>query len=99
MPFELGLGTPYATAANAVAQTVAPVLNSTQTYWFPYVYKSPIRTYLEEKYVVATSFDLHCDNSRLISGVNTLGSNSQLFYNVVGGNGDASISTIFVLCL
>jgi len=98
MPFELGLGTPYATAANAVAQTVAPVLNSTQTYWFPYVYKSPIRTYLEEKYVVATSFDLHCDNSRLISGVNTLGSNSQLFYNVVGGNGDASISTIFVLC-
>jgi hypothetical protein len=98
MPFELGLGTPYLTAANAVAQTVAPVLNSDETYWFPYEYKSPIRTYLEEKYVVATSFDLHCDNSRLISGVNTLGSNSQLFYNVVGGAGAPSVSTIFVLC-
>jgi hypothetical protein len=98
LPFELGIGTPYATTAANVAQTVAPILNSTETYWFPYTYKSPIRTYLEEKYVVATSFDLHCDSSRLISGVNTLGSNSQLFYNVVGQGGAASVSTIFVLC-
>jgi len=105
MPFELGLGTSYLTvAANPVvgltqaSQQPAPVLKSALTYWFPYVYKSPIDTYLDEKYVVATSFDLHCDNSRLISGVNTLGSNSQLFYNVVGGTGVASVSTIFVLC-
>jgi len=105
MPFELGLGTPYLTVAASpivgltqANQPPASVLRSALTYWFPYDYKSPIDTYLNEKYVVATSFDLHCDNSRLISGVNTLGSNSQLFYNVVGGTGAASISTIFVLC-
>jgi hypothetical protein len=33
-----------------------------------------------------------------MSGINTLGSNSQLFYNVVGGAGDPSRSTIFCLC-
>ena len=103
MPFELGLqsASDNGTAvANLVlpAQPPAPVLLSGETYWFPYVYKSGIDTYLDEKYVVATSFDLHCDSSRLVSGVNTLGSNSQLFYNVVGGAGDPSISTIFVLC-
>ena len=105
MPFELGLGTPYRTVAATpvtgltdAAQQPAPVLRSALTYWFPYEYKSPIDTYLNEKYVVATSFDLHCDNSRLISGINTLGSNSQLFYNVVGGAGAPSVSTIFVLC-
>jgi hypothetical protein len=105
MPFELGLGTPYLTVAatpvpglTQANQPPAPVLRSALTYWFPYDYKSPIDTYLNEKYVVATSFDLHCDNSRLISGVNTLGSNSQLFYNVVGGAGAPSVSTIFVLC-
>jgi hypothetical protein len=102
MPFELGLQSASTTGvvANLVlpAQPPAPVLASVNTYWFPYVYKSGIDTYLDEKYVVATSFDLHCDSSRLVSGVNTLGSNSQLFYNVVGGAGDPSISTIFVLC-
>lgn len=99
MPMELGLQASRAVAApNTPKQPQAAVLNSANTYWFPYTYKSGIDTYLDEKYVVATSFDLHCDSSRLISGVNTLGSNSQLFYNVVGGVGAASVSTIFVLC-
>ena len=102
MPLELGLQAASAggVIANFIpaAQGPAPVLASANTYWFPYTYKSGIDTYLDEKYVVATSFDLHCDSSRLVSGVNTLGSNSQLFYNVLGGAGDPSISTIFVLC-
>ena len=71
-------------------------------YWEPYTYKSGIDTYLEDKYVVATSFDLDvCDKDRLVSGINTLGSNNaQMFYNVVGGgrNGVANASNIFVLC-
>jgi hypothetical protein len=110
MPFELGLN---ACSDNGTAVTnlvlpkqgPAPVLTAADnnTYWFPYTYKSPIDTYLTDKYVVATSFDLHCDSSRLVSGVNTLGSNSQLFYNVVGGASTgvtpvASVSTVFVLC-
>jgi hypothetical protein len=109
MPFELGLNAPTITAAviglSPAKQVAAPLLlaANTNTYWFPYTYQSPIDTYLYDKYVVATSFDLHCDSSRLISGVNTLGSNSQLFYNVVGGASvgvvpAASVSTIFVLC-
>jgi hypothetical protein len=109
MPFELGLNAPTITAAviglSPAKQVAAPLLlaANTNTYWFPYTYQSPIDTYLYDKYVVATSFDLHCDSSRLISGVNTLGSNSQLFYNVVGGASTgvvpaASVSTIFVLC-
>ncbi len=101
MPLELGLQSCRITAPVAglvvSVQPPAPVLASADTYWFPYVFKSGIDTYLDEKYVVATSFDLHCD-SRLISGVNTLGSNSQMFYNVIGGAGAASISTVFVLC-
>ena len=101
MPLELGLQAgvvPAGAGIIAPRQAPAPLLLSANTYWFPYTYKSGIDTYLDEKYVVATSFDLHCDSSRLISGVNTLGSNSQLFYNVVGGAGDPSVSTIFVLC-
>lgn len=81
-----------------IKQPAAPILLSTKAYWTPYVYKSGIETFLHEKYVVATSFDLCCDHSRLISGINTLGSNSQMFYNVVGGAGAASVSTIFCLC-
>jgi len=110
MPIEFGLNAPQITGAVANITQVpkqgpAPVLvaGNNNTYWFPYTYQSPIDTYLYDKYVVATSFDLHCDSSRLISGVNTLGSNSQLFYNVVGGASvgvtpAASVSTIFVLC-
>jgi hypothetical protein len=107
MPFEFFGGGIYTTGNTpaqgnalpiAAKQPIAPILLSTQAYWTPYVYKSGIETFLHEKYVVATSFDLHCDNSRLMSGVNTLGSNSQMFYNVVGGAGDPSTSTIFCLC-
>jgi hypothetical protein len=74
------------------------VLLSTSRYFTPYEYKSGIRTYLEDKYVVATSFDLACDSGRLLSGINTLGSNSQMFYNVVGDSNVGSLSTIFCLC-
>jgi hypothetical protein len=107
MPFEFFGGgvsitgvTPAAGGALplTVKQQPAPILLCENAYWTPYVYKSGISTFLEEKYVVATSFDLHCDHSRLISGVNTLGSNSQMFYNVVGGAGAPSTSTIFCLC-
>jgi hypothetical protein len=87
-------------AVNAAAykQPPAPVLLSTSRYFTPYEYKSGIRTYLEDKYVVATSFDLACDSGRLLSGINTLGSNSQMFYNVVGDSNAGSLSTIFCLC-
>jgi hypothetical protein len=109
MPFELGLNASTVTAGTAGVtipkQGPAAVLTAANnnTYWFPYTYQSALDTYLYDKYVVATSFDLHCDSSRLISGVNTLGSNSQLFYNVVGGASTgvtpaASVSTVFVLC-
>jgi hypothetical protein len=91
-PFEL-FGT-----GGAPGQAVSAVLASVSTWWEPYTYKSGIDTYLDDKYVVATSFDLACDHSRLMSGVNTLGSNSQMFYNVVGGAGAPSTTTIFVLC-
>ena len=70
--------------------------------------ESGIGTYLNEKYVLATSFDLDvCDKDRLVSGINTLGSNAQMFLNVIGGGTEqapgggvsqANISTIFVLC-
>jgi|694.fasta_scaffold37676_4 hypothetical protein len=107
MPFEFFGGGVFNTGAAAGApvvpvvgqsQAVSPILRSAQTFWVPYVYKTGIETFLHEKYVVATSFDLACDHSRLMSGINTLGSNSQLFYNVVGGAGDPSRSTIFCLC-
>ena len=107
MPFEfLGGGVivnaagPPATSAAVAGQSqpVAPILKSLNTYWVPYIYQSGINTYLNDKYVVATSFDLACDQSRLLSGINTLGSNSQMFYNVIGGVGAASTSTVFVLC-
>jgi hypothetical protein len=39
------------------------------------------------------------DKDRLVSGINTLGSNAQMFLNVVGAVGNnSSVSTIFVLC-
>ena len=107
MPFEYFGGGIYITGSTpatgtalpiTIKQPAAPILQSAQAYWTPYVYKSGIETFLHEKYVVATSFDLACDHSRLISGINTLGSNSQMFYNVVGGAGAASVSTIFCLC-
>jgi hypothetical protein len=106
MPFEfLGGGAAVSTGATGPiapvvgsSQPTAPSVVSANTFWFPYVYQTGIDTYLNDKYVVATSFDLACDQSRLLSGINTLGSNSQMFYNVVGGAGVASTSTVFVLC-
>jgi hypothetical protein len=107
MPFEFFGGGVFNTGAApgepvvpevGQSQAVSPILRNAQTFWVPYVYKTGIETFLHEKYVVATSFDLACDHSRLMSGINTLGSNSQLFYNVVGTNGAASRSTIFCLC-
>lgn len=86
------------TAVAGQSQPIAPILKSAQTFWVPYQYQSGLDTYLNDKYVVATSFDLACDQSRLLSGINTLGSNSQMFYNVIGGTGVASTSTVFVLC-
>jgi hypothetical protein len=107
MPFEffgggiiVNTAGPPATTTPVVgaSQPIAPCVVSANTFWVPYVYQSGIDTYLNDKYVVATSFDLACDQSRLLSGINTLGSNSQMFYNVVGGIGAASTSTVFVLC-
>jgi len=91
-------GTATSTAIAGQSQPIAPILKSLNTYWVPYVYQSGLDTYLNDKYVVATSFDLACDQSRLLSGINTLGSNSQMFYNTIGAGGAASTSTVFVLC-
>jgi hypothetical protein len=104
MPFEFfGGGAATIVGGNIVPtvganQPIAPIISSANTFWVPYVYQSGLGTYLNDKYVVATSFDLACDQSRLLSGINTLGSNSQMFYNVIGGIGVASTSTVFVLC-
>jgi hypothetical protein len=104
MPFEFFGGGGATIAAGAIVPTagqnqpIAPIITSANTFWVPYVYQSGLGTYLNDKYVVATSFDLACDQSRLLSGINTLGSNSQMFYNVIGGIGVPSTSTVFVLC-
>jgi hypothetical protein len=77
------------------------VAKATGACWRPYVYKHGIGTYLEDKYVAVTSFDLDaCDEDRrLVSGVNTLGPNAQLFYYLVGtGAGNENVSNISVLC-
>lgn len=85
------------------------LLRNQSAFWFPYTYQSGIDTYLSDKYLLATSFDLDvCDKDRLISGVNTLGSNAQMFLNVVGngsdqvtrrsGKSEANVSSVFVLC-
>ena len=96
MPFEFFGGGDQAVAGQR--QPIAPIVVSANTFWVPYSYQSGLDTYLNDKYVVATSFDLACDQSRVLSGINTLGSNSQMFYNVIGGTGVPSTSTVFVLC-
>jgi hypothetical protein len=105
-----GANIPTGYIQNPSEQILAPVADdgiidrNEFNYWEPYVYQSGIDTYLNDKYVVATSFDLDvCDKDRVISGVNTIGSNAQLFYNVVGGGrvptgGNANVSNIFVIC-
>jgi hypothetical protein len=119
MPFEfLGLG--FQNTVSSATQPAAAVLGqevggagevNQQAYWFPYEFQSPLETFLQDKWLLATSFDLDvCDKDRLVSGINTLGSNAQMFLNVNGGplpvTGDPApvdvpqnnISTIFVLC-
>ena len=114
MPFEFVGGGLYVSDPDANLRQIQPpssqIVNNTDpevplkaggAYWEPYTYKAGIDTYLEDKYVVATSFDLDvCDKDRLVSGINTLGSNAQMFYNVVGGgrNDVANVRNIFVLC-
>ena len=72
---------------------------NSNTYWFPYVDNEPIRFFLNNKFLLATSFDLDvCDKDRLVSGINTLGSNAQMFLNVVGEQGNPTVSTVYVMC-
>jgi len=74
-------------------------IKNTNTYWEPIVHKYPLRNYLEDKFVVATSFDFDvADKDRLVSGINTLGSNAQMFYNSIGLGNTANTSHVFVLC-
>lgn len=87
------------------ATTVTLIRGSVQrkketAWWYTYEHKPPINTYLNDKFVVATSFDFDvADKDRLVSGINTLGSNAQMFYNQVGtGTEVPNKSTIFVLC-
>jgi hypothetical protein len=67
--------------------------------WQSYTYETAIDTYLNNKYVVATSFDMNTPESdRCSSGLNSLGSNSQFFWNSVGEGGQQNVSKIFVVC-
>ena len=69
------------------------------TRWQEYTYETAIDTYLNNKYVVATSFDMNTPESdRCSSGLNSLGSNSQFFWNSVGEGGQQNVSKIFVVC-
>ena len=70
------------------------------TRWQPYEYETAIDTYLNNKYVVATSFDMGAtpDSDRCASGLNSLGSNSQFFWNSVGDGGDPNVSKVYVVC-
>ena len=94
-----------ATNLTGVANTSVSFVNGTtqikktSAYWEPYVHKYPLNTYLEDKFVLATSFDFDVsDKDRLVSGINTLGSNAQMFYNSIGDGGDKNQSTVYVLC-
>jgi hypothetical protein len=85
-----------------------PAPKRASQYWFPYSYQDGLSHYLNDKYVLATSFDLDtCDKDRLVSGINTLGSNAQMFLNVVAAPNasnnttDGNLknkSTVFVMC-
>ena len=97
-----------ADATTAVQAISPPAPKRASQYWFPYSYQDGLSHYLNDKYVLATSFDLDtCDKDRLVSGINTLGSNAQMFLNVVAApNASASTSannlknksTVFVMC-
>lgn len=89
------------TGASVVTVVAVDQEKKNTSYWFPYTHKAPIDTYLTDKYVVATSFDFDvADKDRLVSGINTLGSNAQMFYNQIGDTtvSTANTSTVFVLC-
>ena len=96
----------YATNASAdagasrVTVVGAAYTKRGSSYWEPYQHKQPIDTYLEDKFVLATSFDFDvADKDRLVSGINTLGSNAQMFYNQIGSDGTTmNTSSVFVLC-
>ena len=74
-----------------------PIKNPT-TRWQAYDYETAIDTYLNNKYVVATSFDLGAtpESERCASGLNSLGSNSQFFWNSVGDAGEQNVSKVCV---
>jgi hypothetical protein len=106
MPFEYLGGGLYgdATATQIQAPSGQLIANDGKNgnyFWFPYTYKSGLEAFRQDKWIMATSFDLDvCDKDRLVSGINTLGSNAQMFLNVVGSGNDsvANTSTVFVLC-
>jgi len=108
MPFEYlggGLDNSSDYIQQPSEQIIDPTDNTpnTDSFWVPYTYKSGLEAFRQDKWIIATSFDLDvCDKDRLVSGINTLGSNAQMFLNVVGGsnaNDDGpNQSTIFVLC-
>jgi hypothetical protein len=95
-----GIGKQVQPASNAliIAQGTGSVKNEL-TRWQPYTFERPIDTYLNNKYVVATSFDMDTPESdRCSSGLNSLGSNAQYFWNSVGNGGDPNVSKIYVVC-
>jgi hypothetical protein len=106
--FEMTNASDVAAATPTVKPISPPAPKRASQYWFPYSYQDGLSHYLNDKYVLATSFDLDtCDKDRLVSGINTLGSNAQMFLNVVaapnagnnttGGN-LKNKSTVFVMC-
>jgi len=108
MPFEY-LGGATTAAGNYIQQPSEQIIDpdddgvNVEAHWVPYEYKSGLEAFRQDKWIIATSFDLDvCDKDRLVSGINTLGSNAQMFLNVVGGSNSAddgpNQSTIFVLC-
>ena len=78
----------------------APAIKNPTTRWQAYDYETAIDTYLNNKYVVATSFDLGAtpESERCASGLNSLGSNSQFFWNSVGDAGEQNVSKVYVVC-
>lgn len=106
MPFEyLGGGVYGAQTANQINPGSEQIISGDDKdgdhFWFPYTYRSGLECFRQDKWVIATSFDLDvCDKDRLVSGINTLGSNAQMFLNVVAGGLDSvsNTSTVFVLC-
>jgi len=88
-------------ASTALVELEGGVLTKNPlTRWQPYTFERPIDTFLNNKYVVATSFDMGMvpESDRCSSGLNSLGSNSQFFWNSVGEGGDQNVSKVYVVC-